>query len=245
MALTPSNPPVLSVDQSSVNANNDCTFTPGSSNATWTCSYTLRDAQNASSDLNWTPTSSGFFNANMTTSFSPPSGTIPPGASQSVTLTVTTGGFYSCQQSFSATVTFQGPNTVNVPWKCTDPYYTASPSSINGDTNCQHSPGNLWICTVTLTQQSQGITNVSGESTGSGGYATFNFNPSETDGPGETITVTVTVNVNNSCPVNITLIFLSTPNVSVPWSCTAGTGIITHSVNSRLMLIQDRWIRRT
>lgn len=241
---TVANPAVLSVDQSSVNANNDCTFTPGSSNATWTCNYTLRNAQNASSSLNWTASSSGFDAANMTTSFSPSGSSIPPGGSQSVTLIVTTGGFYSCQgQSFSATVTFQGPNTVTVPWNCMDPYHTASPTSINGDTDCQHSPSNPWICTVILTQQSQGITSFSGASNGSGGYATFSPEVGNTDKPGQTITVTVTVNVDNSCPVNITLTFQSVPNVNVPWSCTVGSGIITHFMASAPMVIQDRWKR--
>jgi hypothetical protein len=51
---TVANPAVLSVDQSSINANNTCTWVPGSGRGVWTCNLTLNNAENASSSLNWT-----------------------------------------------------------------------------------------------------------------------------------------------------------------------------------------------
>jgi len=217
---TVANPAVLSTDQTSVNANNDCTWVRGSGRGIWTCSLTLRNVQNASSALNWTASSSGFDAANMSPSFSPSGGSISPGGSVSVTLTILTGSSQaSCWSSYSATLTFTGPNTVNVPWSCTAPYYVASPGNLNGGTGCQNTSGNTWTCTVTLTQQSQGYTNFSGQQTGSGASATFSPCCGETFGPGQSVSITVTITVSGGCPANITLVFLSIPDVKVPWSC--------------------------
>ena len=237
---TVANPAILSVDQSSVNANNDCTWVPGSGHGIWTCNLTLRNAQNASSSLSWTASSSGFGSANMTANFSPPSSSISPGGSTSVTLTILTGSSQSsCWASYSATLTFTGPNTVNVPWSCTAPYYVASPGNLNDGAGCQHTQGNPWVCTVTLTQQSQGYTNFFGQGAG----ATFNPSYGETFGPGQSVLVTVTITVSGSCPASTTLVFLSIPSVNVPWSCTAGSNIISYSHGSTLMVTQDRWKR--
>lgn len=218
---TVANPAVLSTDQTSVNANNDCTWVRGSGRGIWTCNLTLRNVQNASSALNWTSSSSGFDTANMSPSFSPSGGSISPGGSVSVTLTILTGSSQaSCWSSYSATLTFTGPNTVNVPWNCTAPHYVASPGSLNSGTGCQTTSSNTWTtCTVTLTQQSQGYTNFSEQQTGSGASATFSPNFGETFGPGQSVSITVIVTVSSSCPANITLVFASIPNVDVPWSC--------------------------
>lgn len=192
----------------------------GSDRGIWTCNLTLSNAQNASSALNWTSSSSGFDTANMSPSFSPSGGSISPGGSVSVTLTILTGSSQaSCWSSYSATLTFTGPNTVNVPWSCTVPYYVASPGSLSNGTGCQTTSSNTWTCTVTLTQQSQGYTNFSEQQTGSGASATFNPNFGETFGPGQSVSITVIVTVSSSCPANITLVFASIPNVDVPWSC--------------------------
>jgi len=241
---TVANPAILSVDQSSVNANNDCSWVPGSGHGIWTCYLTLRNAQNASSSLSWTASSSGFGSANMTANFSPPSSSISPGGSTSVTLTILTGSSQSsCWASYSATLTFTGPNTVNVPWSCTAPYYVASPGNLNGGGGCQHTQGNPWVCTVILTQQSQGYTNFSGQQTGSGASATFNPCCGETFGPGQSVSITVTITVSGSCPASITLVFLSIPNVNVPWSCATGSNVIVLSFGSVLLVTQDRWKR--
>jgi hypothetical protein len=241
---TVANPAVLSADQSSINANNDCTWVPGSGHGIWTCNLTLRNAQNASSNLNWTASSSGFDAANMTASFSPSGGSISPGRSEPVTLTILTGSSQSsCWASFSAKLIITGPNTVNVPWSCTAPTYVASPSNLNGGTGCQHTPGNPWVCTVTLTQQSQGYINFSGSQTGNGASATFNPCCGETNGPGQSVSVTVTITVTGGCPASITLVFQTLQNVNVPWSCAAGSNIVSHSFGSALMITQERWKR--
>jgi len=214
------NPAVLSADQTSVNANNDCTWVRGSGHGIWTCNLTLRNVQNASSALNWTASSSGFDAANMTTSFSPSGGSISPGASASIILTILTGSSQSsCWASFSATIIFTGPNTVDIPWNCTAPTYVARPSSLNGGTGCQNTSGNLWVCTITLTQQSQGYINFSTQQSGNGAYASFSTCCGETYGPGQSVTITVTITLSGSCPASITIVFLTLQNVNVPWSC--------------------------
>jgi serine/threonine protein kinase len=241
---TVANPAVLSVDQSSIDANNDCSWVPGSGHGIWTCYLTLRNAQNASSNLSWTASSSGFGSANMTANFSPSSSSISPGGSTSVTLTILTGSSQSsCWSSYSATLTFTGPNTVSVPWSCTAPYYVASPTNLDGGAGCQHTQGNPWVCTVTLIQQSQGYTNFSGQQTGNGASATFNPCCGETFGPGQSVSITVTITVSGSCPASITLVFLSIPNVNVPWSCATGNNVNVLSFGSVMLVTQDRWKR--
>jgi serine/threonine protein kinase len=241
---TVANLAVLSADQSSINANNDCTWVPGSGHGIWTCNLTLRNVQNASSNLNWIASSSGFDAANMTASFSPSGGSISPGRSAPVTLTILTGSSQSsCWASFSAKLIFTGPNTVNVPWSCTDPTYVASPSNLNGGVGCQHISGNPWVCNVTLTQQSQGYLNFSTQQSGNGAYASFGTCCGQTYGPGQSVTITVTITLSGNCPASITLVFVTIQNVNVPWSCSAGSNVISHSFGSALMLTQERWKR--
>jgi serine/threonine protein kinase len=216
VSLSTASPAVLSSDQDSINANNVCTWDRGSGRGIWTCYLTLRNDQNATSALDWTASSSGFSAANMTPGFSPSSGSISPGGSTSITITILTGSSESsCWASFSAQLIFTGPNTVNVPWNCVTPTYNANPSSLNAETNCQATSSTSWTCIVTLTQQGQGYINFYG----SGSGASFSPLAAGTYGPGQSITVTVTISTGGTCPANTTLVFNSIQNVDVPWSC--------------------------
>ncbi len=104
--------PTLSVQPSSINANNDCRTSTTFSAGGWVCHVTVTNTGNVQGNLNWSASSSGV--AGIT--FTPASGTLAAGAPVQVTVNVP---FNRCQTP--TTLTFTGPaNTVNIPWSCSN-----------------------------------------------------------------------------------------------------------------------------
>jgi hypothetical protein len=107
VALTVQSLPVLNVSLTSISASKDCTFNQA---GYWACFETLSSSQNGQINLNWTAASSGF----QGITFSPASGTLPPGQSVQVEIDVPR---IPCETA--ATLTFTGPaNSVNVSVTC-------------------------------------------------------------------------------------------------------------------------------
>jgi len=210
-------PAVLSANPGSINANTDCTW---DTTYAWGCSLTLSNAANAQSSLSWSASSSNL--SSYIVGFTPSNGTLNPGQSISVGIIVGTSGHSTCQQGgVNGSLIFTGTtNTVTVPWSCTLPTLSASPTSVNGDTDCTHTTGGSWSCSVTLTQQSPGATywyassdnrNVFPELTG--GFL---------GGTGATATVQFTV-PGMACPASFNIYFSGgATNITVPWTCTKG-----------------------
>lgn len=163
------------------------------------------------------------------------SGTIEPGAvSQTVQVTVNTTNL--TPQSYSATiqVSSNGGNaqvqvtlvvTGATPTPTPSPtpvpvILKASPSSLNGNTDCKYAASAGWSCVVTLSNTSnQSSLNWSASSSGA------SFRPSQgTLSPGQTTQVSVSVPANTVCPTKIDLAFKGPANtVHVSWSCQAPT----------------------
>jgi hypothetical protein len=99
--------PTLKVSETSISVSKNCTFNQA---GYWACFETLSSSQNSQINLNWTAASSGF----QGITFSPASGTLPPGQSVQVEIDVPR---IPCETA--ATLTFTGPaNSVNVSVTC-------------------------------------------------------------------------------------------------------------------------------
>lgn len=182
----------------------------------------------------------------MTANFSPASGSLAPGDSVKVSVTIFTGGPQnSCWQSFSATLIFAGTyNTLKVPWSCTSPTYTSQPSNLDNTSGCQNTASNTWLCPVKIVQQGVGSLNFSTEQQHSSGgaYATFHPCCGSTDSPGQAVSVIVTIQVT-SCPASEDLIFLTYQSVDIHWSCRTGqTSIFPPTPPQKTLMLQvESW----
>src|SRR5207248_215551 len=90
-------PPQLSVDRSSFDANSNCTF--DTQYFTWSCKVTLSSNKDAQQKLNWSATSSGITDQGFNVNFSPPSDTLTPGGSESVSISIASTSHASCTDS--------------------------------------------------------------------------------------------------------------------------------------------------
>jgi len=215
-------PPKLNVSPSSFNANTDCTF--DNSEHTWTCTAMVSSSQSAQTNLDWSTSSNGFSsNDAFNVSFKPANGTLTPGQSMQVTISIASSSQTSCPANqFTGTLTFTGPgNTVNVPWNCTQPVLVASPTSLTGN-NCSYAADIGWTCTVKVSQQSQGFLNWSAKSSGIKGI-TFKPGTGAFALPGASTQVIITI-PDAVCPASATLTFIGTANtVNVSWTCAPPT----------------------
>ena len=202
-------PPILSSSPSGFSLPGDpnCTYNAALG---WSCTATLSSFANAQSNLSWSATSSGINGV----SFSPSSGTLTPGQTARVTISIPNS---VCPAN--ATFTFQGPaNSVPMAWSCAAPTLNVNPASVNANTGCTFGSG--WSCTVTLSASpgDQGILNWKASSSGISGI-TFNP-PSGTLTAGQPAMVKVVV-PNTACPASATFTF---NGVNVAWSC--GTAML-------------------
>lgn len=199
-------PPTLTASPPSFIANNDCGY---GANHGWLCSMTLGE-QHATSSLNWSASSN-----DSAVSFSPASGTVPPGQTTHVEVFV---GNVVCPTTikllFSTSL-----NSITVPWQCGASLITASPATLSSS-SCTVVTGG-WQCTVTVGEDSNSQGGVAW-STSSSGIPGITFNPSNgsifspSAGP-QTVTVFIP---NTTCPASASLIFSSPGNtVTIPWSC--------------------------
>ena len=109
VTLTVVSQPILSVTPGSINTGDSTTCQLG--NAVYLCSITLTSNRSTQLNLNWTATGS---DGGIT--FSPGSGSIAPGKSVTITVTIS---FNSCNLPSPPSLTFTGPaNTVMVPVTC-------------------------------------------------------------------------------------------------------------------------------
>lgn len=104
----PKTPPTLTATPTSFNARKDCTLPTGT--RIWLCTVTLSSNKDASGNLGW---SAG---AGAGASVSPASGSLTPGESAKVTLSVITT---YCDTGATVSFTFKGPNNSQVVnWSC-------------------------------------------------------------------------------------------------------------------------------
>lgn len=170
-------PPKLSVSPSSLNANRDCSFS-----GVWTCSEKLSVDQGS---LNWSASSAGISGI----TFSPSNGTLTPGQTVQVTVSVPN---VTCPAN--ATLTFAGQATsVSAPWTCTLTPTQILTSNVeqldNTSSYCTYN-GTTYSCTVTLTETAASTGNL--QWTSSSSLSGVNFNPgSGTLSPGQTVPVII------------------------------------------------------
>jgi hypothetical protein len=202
-------PPLLSDSPNgfSVPGDPNCTYKVV---AGWTCTATLSSLASAQSNLNWSASSSGVSGV----TFSPPKGTLLPGQSTPVAISIPN---ITCPAS--AAFTFIGPaNQVLMPWSCGALTLTTSKTNLNGNTDCTFSNG--WTCNVTLSTSANAQGQLSW-STSSSGVNGISFNPP--NGiltAGQSIPVTITV-PSTACPASANLTFSVQGGVpvTVSWSC--------------------------
>lgn len=109
VTLTVVSQPILTVSPSSINTGDSTMCQIG--RAVYICTVTLTSNRSTQLNLDWTATSS-----DAGTTFSPASGSIAPGKSVTVTVTIS---FNTCNLPTVPPLTFTGPaNTVNVPVTC-------------------------------------------------------------------------------------------------------------------------------
>lgn len=127
--LASTSQPLLTVNQSSENANTDCSY---DANQGWTCPISLHNSQSTQRNLTWTTSSQ----STNVVGFSQTSGTLSPGQTVSIKVFVSN---VSCPTTLS--LSFMGPdNKVTVPWHCLAPTLTANVTDLNNE---------LIGCTVT------------------------------------------------------------------------------------------------
>jgi|GEM_PF-982128 len=107
----PTQPPTLTVSPSPIDSTDTKTCVYDSSSSVWTCNITLSEDSNSSGSLNWSASTPDIAGVN----FSPTGGTLNPGGSKQVGITIPVS---SCT-SGSFIFTVQGGKTVAVPWRCT------------------------------------------------------------------------------------------------------------------------------
>jgi hypothetical protein len=150
------------------------------------CTFTLSNTGGSSQALNWTGALS-----NSAYALSPTSGSIAPGQSQSINLSINTG----CP--VTVTITLSGPaNTVQVPVICTQILVTPGAQDFSSS-NCTHAGS--WTCVVTVAAASQnGATTHWTVRPSSANGTTFSPGGGAL-GPGGSVQVTITVPAA-SCP---------------------------------------------
>jgi hypothetical protein len=210
-------PPILKVSQSSIDANTDCTYKEG-----WTCTLMLGSDQKAKADLNWSAASSGISGI----SFSPSNGSLSPGQQVPVTITVPSA---SCPAPTTSLTFSGGAQPVTVPWSCSPPTLAVNPNTFNTpDPHCSYTPPSAdpggWSCTETLSLAHPGDPDLNWSTPASlGGSGAVQYNPSSgTLSAGQKTPVTVTI-ADMVCPASITFSFLASAGnaLDVPWACAA------------------------
>ncbi|MFL5667189.1 MAG: BACON domain-containing protein [Ktedonobacteraceae bacterium] len=125
---------------SNINANTECT---GNQEQVWNCNITLSSDPNSETNLNWSASSntSGVL-------FSPSSGSLAPGETQQVNITLTR---MDCPARADLVFTELDTNSIDhLPWSCTaPPTLTSSSSSFSANTDCSVGDGG-WNCTTKL-----------------------------------------------------------------------------------------------
>lgn len=222
--VVPPLPLNLIASPSSFYANNNCSWDSGGSAAggAWTCSATLTNKQGTQQNLSWSTSSSGLtVQGVLAAGFSPASGTLSPGQSSTVTITVDYYNHGSCDNSgTSGSLIFSGPiNNVSIPWTCSDPHLAVSPNNFTFGANCTPVSGGDQ-CVATVTIQDQGI--LRSWSTSSAGVTGITFSPpgGYFVSPSNSIAQVVVFIPLTSCPTSANLIFSGPINtITVPWSC--------------------------
>ncbi len=218
-------PPMLEVSQSSIDANSDCTYKEG-----WTCSLVLSSDQKARSVLNWSAASSGIPGI----SFNPSNGSLSPGQQEPVTITVPGT---SCPAKTTGLTFSGGLQPVTVSWSCEPPTLTVNPNNFNTpDPGCSYTPPSAdlggWSCTETLSLAHPGDPDLNWSTPASlGGSGAVQYSPSSgTLSAGQKTPVTVTI-ADMVCPASITLSFLVSGGgaLDVPWAC--GAPMLTASTS--------------
>ena len=137
-----SSPLILVVAPASFNANTDCPYSKGQG---WTCTATLSRGDSVQQNLIWSSHSNGIRGV----SFSPQGGSLAPGATQSVSITIP-DSVCPTQAVFS----FVGPgNTDQVPWNCGGPLLTVDTTSFTAGGNCPVGQGG-WTCSTNVGESS-------------------------------------------------------------------------------------------
>ncbi len=193
--------PMLTISPSALSPN-DCR----SGAHSWTCSLTFSPAPGSQGELNWSA------NSDLPgVTFTPPSGTVAPGQSVQVIISI--------------------PNM--------SPIVVVSPTSFDANTNCTSTSDEGWTCIATLANQS-GHCPASFSFKGPANTVTVpwnctaanlnwsadselsevTFTPSSgTLAPGHSVQVTISV-PDVTCPATTTFSFAGPGNtVNVPWSC--------------------------
>jgi len=205
---------IIKGSTSTINANTDCPYSNG-----WTCTVTLTSDPNGQGIMSWS--ASGGVSG---TSFNPSSGTLQPG--QTVAVAVTVPGISSGTSCpTQANLTFTGPlNTITIPWSCSPPTLKLSSTNLSvPDAICPYTPGTGWTCTETLSLANQGDPDLSWNTAGSIGGSRVQYSPSNGTLSGtQQTSVTITI-PDTVCPTNTSLDFLVSGGgtVSATWSCAA------------------------
>lgn len=172
----------------------------------WTCTTTVTADASNQADLSWTTSYSGVGG----TTFTPSTGTLPPGQSKSVGVIVPDD---ECPNSF--TFTFFGPvNNASVTYNCPAPTLTVNPTSEDTNTCMSVEGGNGFQCTVTLmeTSDSQGYVQWSADSDVKATFSPQNGQLSPNGSVPVTITIPSTNCVNGNGKGTIT--FSQAPGVN-------------------------------
>ncbi len=201
--VTPASTPTLGASPNSFSApqDPDCSYDPAHG---WTCQAQLDNAVGTSTNLQWSASSTGISGV----TFTPASGTLLPGNSQSVNIFIP-----NTPCPAGATFTFKGPgNSVSIPWNCAPAQLLTNPTSFTDA--CQ-------TCTVTLSlpQGAEGQLQWSVASIPSTGIS---ISPtSGTLTPGQPAQVTFS-GLPNNCNTTFDFRFTGPNNgvdVHVPWGC--------------------------
>lgn len=133
--------PVLAVSPTGFIANSGCSYSTGNG---WMCTAILSRADNLSTSMHWSSTS----NLPGSVIFSPSSGVLAANGSVSVTISISSTNV-TCPTKI--VFSFKGSaNTVGVPWLCTAPAVTLSPTSFTSTSCIASAPG--WTCSETLSE---------------------------------------------------------------------------------------------
>ncbi|HET8853522.1 MAG TPA: hypothetical protein VFN02_13450, partial [Ktedonobacteraceae bacterium] len=107
----PSQPPMLTVSPTPIDSTDTKTCIYDSGSSVWTCNITVAEDASSQGGLNWSASTPDIAGVN----FSPNGGTLSPGGSTQVGITIPASSCTSGSFNFAV----QGGKTVAVPWKCT------------------------------------------------------------------------------------------------------------------------------